>query len=33
MKDNIVFNKTTDWNLEKEYVLMLRYLMEIERVY
>lgn len=30
MQDNIVFNYTTDWNLEKEYLLTLRYTMAIE---
>ena len=33
MKDNIIFNKTTEWNLEKEFNLMLRYSMELERIH
>ena len=28
MKDNIVFNKITDWSLEKEFTMMMRYTME-----
>ena len=33
MKDNIVFNKMTEWNLEKEFYLMMKFIMEIHRVY
>jgi hypothetical protein len=30
MQDNIIFNYTTDWNLEKEYLMTLRYVMAFE---
>jgi len=32
MKENIIFNKITEWNLEKEFYLMLTYIMENFRV-
>jgi hypothetical protein len=33
MKENIVFNKTTDWNLEREFALMMRYTMEAQSAF
>jgi hypothetical protein len=33
LKDNVIFNKTTDWSLEKEFTLMMRYTMELQSVF
>ena len=33
MKDNTMLDYTTGWNLEKEYLILMRHIMSAEQVY